>query len=287
MHKPKPLDSLASVLHELITHGQVASSRLSGKLRSKCQPLIDGSILKEEKSGAGRSVRVANADSLIAFAHKIYPSGLFGENSLEKSRRGQSLEQYRDTKSISGLGFELFVYRHLAGNLSVGDAELSSLNAPHGLGSAVLHDDRKTYPWPEFSGHIATVENPTVLLGFPWKDHNVDLAILTSGRMSNRMISWLACDAMARSTITHFGDYDPVGLSEFDRLYATLGNRVNLYIPDNLELLFRRYGSPSLQAKSANLLHQLSKSKHPDILLVLELSRKYGGLEQEALLLEV
>lgn len=285
MPNQKRLDAFAGILNDLINLGSIAASRLSSKLRQKCLPLLDGGVLKEEKSGAGRVISVVNKDALETFAKKQYPAGLFGEQSFESSRRGQSIEQFRDSKTKGGLDFEFLVYRQISGTLRIGDFEQSGHIAPHGFSSAVLHDDRIAYPWPEFSGNVATVENPTVLLRFPWKDHDIDLAILTSGRTSTRMIDWLASDAMNGSTITHFGDYDPVGLSEFVRLKAKLDCRVDLYVPDHIEALFRRYGNPALLTKSAKLLQGLAKNRHPDVQRILELMREYGGLEHESILL--
>lgn len=286
MPNQKQLDAFAALLNDLINRGSVAASRLSGLLKHKCQPLLDGGVLKEEKSGAGRVIRVINKNALAAFSQRHYPAGLFGEQSLETSRRTQSIEQYRDSKTKSGLDFEFLVYRQVSGTLRIGDHECSDNVTPHGFSSAVLHDDRIAYPWPEFSGNVATVENPTVLLHFPWKDHDINLAILTSGRASTRLVDWLASNAMNASVITHFGDYDPVGLSEFIRLYAKLGDRVNLYIPDHIEALFSRYGNPTLLTKSAKLLQRLSKSNHPDVQRILEYFRVYGGLEHETILLQ-
>lgn len=281
----KPLDPFASILHDLIATGAVASSRLSAKLRKKCMPLLDAGVLEEAKSGAGKAIRVLNIDALESFAKKNYPAGLSGEESREPSRRGQSIEQFRDSKVKAGLDFEFLRYRLIAKPFQVGNITQEADHLPNGFGCTVLHDDRTAYPWPIFSGHVATVENPTVLLRLPWKEYGIDLAVLASGRASTRMIDWLASDAMSGATITHFGDYDPVGLSEFLRIEKQLGERVGLFIPTDIEALFRKYGNPALLTKSAVLLKKLAKSQNKDVQRILTLTREHGGLEHESIVL--
>lgn len=287
MPNQKRLDAFAGILNDLINLGSIAASRLSSRLRQKCQPLLDGGVLQEEKSGAGRAISVVNKGALETFAKKQYPAGLFGEESFESSRRGQSIEQFRDSKKKSGLDFEFLVYRQISGILRVGDSEHEGRMGRHGLDALVLHDNRIEYPWPEFSGNVATVENPTVLLHFPWRYHNIGLAILASGRISTRMINWLASEPMSAITLTHFGDYDPVGLSEFVRLGAKLRSRVDLYIPDHIEDLFKLYGNPELLTKSANLLQKLSKNPNSVVQRILELMREFGGVEHESVFLPI
>lgn len=285
MPNMKPLDPFASILHDLTATGAVASSRLSTKLRQKCMPLLDAGVIEEIKSGAGRAIRVVKIDALESFAKKCYPAGLSGEESREPSRRGQSVEQFRDSKAKAGLDFEFLRYRLIARPFQVGNITQEGDHLPDGFGCTVLHDDRTAHPWPVFSGHVATVENPTVLLRFPWKQYGIDLAVLTSGRASTRMINWLASDAMGGSTVTHFGDYDPVGLSEFIRLERQLGKRATLFIPGDIEDLFRKYGNPALLTKSATLLQNLSTSQNRDIHRILALTREHGGLEHESIIL--
>lgn len=281
----KPLDPFASILHDLLKAGTVASSRLSTKLRHKCMPLLDAGVIEEVKSGAGRAIRAVKLDALESFAKKCYPAGLSGEESREPSRRGQSVEQFRDSKAKAGLDFEFLRYRLIAKTYQVGNITQEGDHLPNGFGCTILHNDQTVYPWPIFSGHVATVENPTVLLRFPWKQYGIDLAVLTSGRASTRMIDWLASDAMSGTTITHFGDYDPVGLSEFLRIEKQLGERASLYIPTHIEALFRKYGNPALLTKSAALLQKLSKSQNKDVQRILALTREHGGLEHESIVL--
>jgi hypothetical protein len=88
----------------------------------------------------------------------------------------------------------------------------------------------------------------------------------------------------------HLPDYDPVGLSEFQRLHSILGPRVELYLAPDLDSRFERFSNRDLLKKlnSQAMLAQLRRSELPCVRRVVELiDRHNAGLEQEALLIDV
>jgi len=92
------------------------------------------------------------------------------------------------------------------------------------------------------------------------------------------------------SSIATIPDYDPSGLSEFQRLHARLGKRVALYLPSEIEARFVRFSNPDLLAKtnSQATLAQLRRSESTAVRRVVEMiDRHNAGLEQEALLIQV
>jgi hypothetical protein len=94
----------------------------------------------------------------------------------------------------------------------------------------------------------------------------------------------------SRFKLIHLPDYDPVGLSEFGRLRARLGQRVALHLPADLETRFERFSNRALlkKANSQAMLAQLRRSEMPAIRQVVELIDRYNaGLEQEALLVQL
>jgi hypothetical protein len=83
-------------------------------------------------------------------------------------------------------------------------------------------------------------------------------------------------------------DYDPVGLSEFGRVHASLGQRSRLHLPSDLDARFERFSNRDLLKKlnSQAMLAQLRRSELPDVQRVVGLiDRHNAGLEQEALLI--
>src|SRR5439155_683050 len=83
--------------------------------------------------------------------------------------------------------------------------------------------------------------NPSVQLNL-----GVDAVIYGHGRISSRALDWLACTADSKFSLLHLPDYDPSGLSEFQRLHARLGKRVALYLPSDMEARFARFSNPEL-----------------------------------------
>lgn len=289
---PIPLDSFAGLLAALRAKGSVQSSKVRGSSLLRLRPLIDAGVLIESRAGSGKSLALLDVENFDKFVAMHYPTGLFVDDldsdSLDK--RTLSLTRYRDSKMLGGLDFEIVQFK-LLGNtqLRIGSHEARASALPGGLGSFVLHDNRiSEYPSPTFSGRLATVENPTVFLSLPWRTLGVDLVVLTHGRMSRRMISWLSSVDMQCATITHFGDYDPVGLSEFLRLHEHIGERAAFFIPPNVDELFKRFSKRELLTRSSRLLPRLEQSVHPEVRRLLSLMRSNsGGLEHESLIRDV
>lgn len=284
-----PLDAFAGLLADLTANGALPASRVTNKARERLTPLFAADVLVEVRAGAGRRVEVRDAGTLAQFVVRHYPAGLFCDaTSVEGlDRRTQALARYRDTKALGGLDFEIVEYRLFGVSpLVIGDTPIGRSNANGGLGAFVLYDKRGAGREIQFSGVVATVENPTVFIRYDWAAAGIDLAIATYGRMSRRFVDWLAGESMRDARVIHFGDYDPVGLSEFCRLNAVLEGRSSLFVPDHIEHLFLKYSDRELQSRSAGLLPALQQSLHVDVQRVLRLMAEYGGaLEHEALLI--
>ena len=83
----------------------------------------------------------------------------------------------------------------------------------------------------------------------------VDAALRTVGRTDQRVLAWLA--AQPDVNVTHVGDYDPVGLSEYQRVRAAFGDRAQFRVPKNLEELVARYGQVLLLEYSGAVYQHL------------------------------
>jgi hypothetical protein len=103
-------------------------------------------------------------------------------------------------------------------------------------------------------------------------------------------LDWLVRTTNSKFSLLHLPDYDPPGLSEFQRLHARLGKRVALYLPSEIEARFVRFSNPDLLAKTNRqaTLAQLRRSESTAVRRVVEMiDRHHAGLEQEALLIQV
>lgn len=285
-----PLDAFAGLLADLSSAGAVPASRVSTKAKERLTPLFAAEVLVETRAGAGRRIEVRNPETLAQFIARHYPAGLFDDLAADEGldRRTRALSRHRDTKALGGLDFEVVEYR-LAGAvpLLIGGAAVGRSGVCGDLGAFVLYDARPADREVGFAGVVATVENPTVFIRHDWAAAGVDLAIATYGRMSRRLIDWLASASMRDSVVVHYGDYDPVGLGEFCRLEASLGDRADLFIPAGIERLFSKYCDRELLSRSAGLLPALQRSPHKGVQGLLRLMAEFGGaLEHEALLIE-
>ena len=213
-----------------------------------------------------------------------YPHGLDGHPS-RLSGRVEGVANLRDSKGGHDLETALV---HLRG---FGDAGLqregrrfpvAQLTDDFGAASLVVRDGCN---WL-LSGRVYTVENLEVFLRVEELSDEVDIAIYTGGRLSELVISWLASCCTDEASIVHAGDYDPVGLAEYQRLKEKLGARVELYLPDELEERLIRYGNEALLRKSRRVLAKLRRCDDPQVRSVVELIDRHGRcLEQEALLI--
>ena len=142
----------------------------------------------------------------------------------------------------------------------------------------------------ELRGSCALVENPAVFAVAEQLNLGVGLMIYGHGRISNRVVEWLAYSNDSGFSLLHLPDYDPVGLSEFQRLHSRLGKRAVLHLPADLEERFAKFSNRKLLEKgnSQAMLAQLRHSDLPPIRRVVELIDRYNaGLEQEALLVKL
>ena len=129
----------------------------------------------------------------------------------------------------------------------------------------------------ELRGPCVLVENPAVFMNAEQLNLDVGLLIYGRGRISKRAIDWLVRSTDPDFRLLHLPDYDPVGLSEFQRLEMRLGNRVALHLPIDLVK----------KGNSQAMLARLRSSELPAIRRVVELiDRNNAGLEQEALLIK-
>lgn len=279
------LESFAKHLSRLLANGSLPASSIADRDRRRLQVLFDSGVIEEARSGGGRRITLRNRQALTLFIQSIYPSGPEGgpENNLPP--RGLAVAHLRDAKRASVTESEAVFLRGFGDAVLTGDNEVLHVGEwtrKAGVAALRLDDECK---WA-FQGHIVVVENAEVFLNFERLGTRTDLVLYAGGRLSDRVIRWLASATMGISRILHFGDYDPVGIDEYIRLLNACPGRVDLYIPDDIEALFAKYGKHELLEKSQQVLARLRRHPEPIVQRVVKLMDIYGvGLEQEILLL--
>jgi hypothetical protein len=276
-------ENILAQLNHLREHGSMARSQCSGSLLKTIRPLLDASVVVEERSGAGRRIAVRNLETFTDFCRQRFPDA---DAPAGATSRVSGVARFRDSKSLRNDVPEIICVRSQAPNVLRRNGEqLDATHATqtHGVFSFALNAG----PVYSLHGVCALVENPAVFFAIEILDTSVDLAIHARGRFSKRLLDWLAAQKDGQFKLRHFPDYDPTGIDEFRRLRARLGDRVQLHLPARLSDLFQRFSRRELlQNDSARaLLARLRGSGLQEVREVVALiDRHNAGLEQEALL---
>ncbi|MEJ2033643.1 MAG: hypothetical protein P8Y63_11515 [Deltaproteobacteria bacterium] len=280
------VDGLAEKLSLLLYQGSLPASRLTTRDRLRLSTLFDTGAVTEERSGAGRRLVVKSHEALTAYIAQNYPSGLEGSRG-NFAPRSRAVADLRDSKKAHESGPPTVLLRGF-GNCQL-YAKDQVLPIAHwtqlaGVAALCLKED---WHWG-FRGILAVVENAEVFWNFEKLCTGAQLALYAQGRLSGRVLAWLASPEMVQARILHCGDYDPVGLDEYLRLKAACPERADLYLPPDLEDLLARYGKRELLIDNVAVLDRLRKTDDPLVRQVVLMMDRWGvGLEQEALLLRI
>lgn len=270
-------------LERLIKDETMPKSECSNSLLRFIRPLLDAEVVVEERSGGGRRLAVRDAIALRNFCQHKFPGAPVSSGG---STRVSGVAHFRDSKAFASNTPEIVVvraWREDALLLNNQPACAATATVQHGIFSFLLNHG----PGYSLRGPCALVENPAVFTVFERLGLPVELVVYGQGRVSNRLLGWLAGIAAPEFTLLHLPDYDPVGLSEFERLRERLGERIRLHLPADLPQRFAHYAKRSLLDKpnSRAILASLRRTSSGDIRQVLELIDHHNaGLEQEALL---
>lgn len=279
------LEAQAQVrLRELINNGALPASRCGKAFSKLLAPLIESEVLYWKRSGGGRQLFVGDTGALLEFCRQRFPEIPMAATA---ESRVIGVGRFRDSKAIANTADEIIsirAWRETSLSKCGESVGATAATAAHGVFSFLLAPDHLY----RLHGRCMLVENPVLFAAAERLNLDVDAVIYGHGRISSRVLEWLSTSDSSFSLL-HLPDYDPVGLSEFKRLHARLGARVELYLPPDLEARFERFSNRELLKKinSQAMLAQLRRSELPSVRQVVELiDRHNAGLEQEALLLD-
>ena len=274
---------LAQIKH-LLEQGAMPRSACSGSFLKTLQPLLHAGVVVEERSGGGRRLVVRDASALQDFTRRHFPDTPV---SAGLSSRAAGVARFRDSKTFASDTPEIVCVRAWSDNALLQQGEsvrAASATAQHGVFSFLLSAAEHYV----LRGPCALVENPAIFTQFHRFQLPVGLVIYGHGRASNRLLDWLSTMTSPDFQLLHLPDYDPAGLTEFERLRGRLGARVRLHLPPDLDQQFARFSNRTLLQKinSQSMLGTLRRTASPGVRQVVALiDRHNAGLEQEALLL--
>lgn len=282
-------DGLIQTLAQLLEEGSVPWSSVSAKQRDQLRSLRETGVLTVERAGAGRRLTVQDEEVVRRFADAEYPAGLDAARTAAETKTddhlaaSEAVAHFRDAKQGTA-GDEVLLFRGLPGTTITYEGaplRIGRLTKVAGVAAVLLGPETEI----AVEAPLAIVENREAFLRFDELGTAARLACFGRGRLSNQALEWLGSLDVGRNAICHCPDYDPVGLSEFQRLHDACGERVCLFWPDGLEALLQQYGKADLYERNASLLNGMDDSPHPTIEKLMVLLQKHGrGLEQEILL---
>lgn len=131
------------------------------------------------------------------------------------------------------------------------------------------------------------VENQALFDHTEWlpKDSQVSL-VYYAGQIDGRLLNWLSSRPRAQKVV-HFADYDAVGLSNFTRLYARLGDECSFWLIPDWPKKLARYGNPKLWQDNLDQFLNLKENVPEYVQSLMRQMTQLGlALEQEAVWLD-
>lgn len=277
-----PIDNLALKLQVMLERGSIPGTEMSLRIRTRLETLFWLGALVEVNAGRGKRIEVRDQKALAEWISANYPSGLTGTDAA-LSARAESVANYRNTKRGRSLESALVHMRGFGqSRLIRGDTEqpLAMMTSVFGVAGVVIDPTR---PW-QLVGTLGLVENMEVFMQVERIAPALDAALWSAGPLGGHILEWLKLQTSLE--VVHFGDYDPIGLSEYLRFRKALGARVKLYIPTDFEARLIRFGQRALLEKSSSVLARVRQEADEVVRAILTIIERHGlALEHEAMLI--
>jgi hypothetical protein len=264
----------------------VLLSSISRQWRPLLKQFRECGAIKTLVDRRAERVKVDDADAFARLVQRRHPGGL--DVMLPRSAsRIEAAGIVGDAKAVrQGSAGAIFLRSSQESSRMFNTAtgahvSIFSRTCETGAAAIVLND---TARWG-CSGTIALVENKEPFLHYERVMPEVDFAVYSSGKISERLLRWIASEPMSKCRYVHWGDYDPAAGVDYLRLCAVCPGRVEFYLPSLIAELLPQYGKSSLVTKQVRQLNRIRRSSDdPVIGHLLSLFDRYGrGLEQEVL----
>ncbi len=261
MHN-KPARMVCRFLRELSEKREIPRSSLSATIRKSelFNTLIEGSIVREERSGAGWKIVVAKPDALTAHLRHRCPGGEEGGVGV----RGENVRKYRNSKSSRRSSYRLAFVRSLV---------------PYMVNGLEIEPGAKPRGWQVdefFCRKLCFVEN---LENFMEDDRLLRekwTLFYVLGRVGKNIL-----ERMDAEEVLCAPDLDYAGLNEFARIKEHFKN-ASLYVPTGYQEDALKYGKRVKRKQKATAKLLCLAEEDPVVQSVLDFLRREGEfMEQE------
>ncbi len=258
---------------QLGREGSVAYSQVSHESQAVLEQLLALRMVTIEARGSRRWVVTRDAEAFASWLTAAYPAP---ELSPVRGRRAENIARAGQSKAGTAThDVQPLILRWFSTDPASPCVELTRRFGIVG----VTTDRMAALDLPE-RWILLTVENwePFLALTYVPRNHPI-VAVFTGGNMADRSLHALATIRPAPAQAVHFGDYDWSGLAIFRRIRAVLPT-VELYVPSNIDDLFRRFAHHGLLNGQPPLTPRPEDSTKVQQVFEL-ISTTNAGLEQE------
>jgi hypothetical protein len=260
--------------------GSIPSSEARSKeMKNEIDRMVDLGIIEDARVSNGRVFRILSKRMFDVEEKRKWKNGV--EKALENyDTKSDYAINSNDSKS-GNISYPTIPMRILdCDSISIDGKSLREniTDIPGFFSFEILES---YLPIIKVNGTLVMIENKESFLFADTYFPNASAVIYYSGRTSKRWEKWLLTNV---SKIIFAPDYDPVGIEEYLRHEAYLQDKIELYMPNNLDELFV-HGKKNLYSDQYHILIRLSnKQNSPDTEKVLDLIRNHKkGVEQEVI----
>ncbi len=259
-----------SWLNTLVDRGAVAHSAANPKILAE---LFTLGIVAIKTAGIRRSVVSAKPEQLLKWLDARYPDHCMVPDAAHV-REGNIVRSGGSKAGNSAHGVFSFQFKWFGKE----DDLWTQMTRTYGV-AAVLTDRLADFTLPA-RWRLLTIENWEPFFRTDYSGTPVPvMAAYLGGNAPGSVMEALKTFSTPPELVLHFGDYDWEGLYIFQRLQKVLP-QARLYIPGNIEALFRQFGKRNLIDKQKR--KSLFDEKNRNCLPVIQLIEQHNaGLEQE------
>ncbi|PLS82143.1 MAG: hypothetical protein CYG59_04920 [Chloroflexi bacterium] len=223
----------------LLRDGTVPRSAVTSESVAVLEQLVALGYVTEETQGARRRVVVRNGGGFDTWVAGTYPQP---SESAMPGRRAGNIARVRDSKGgRSTHDRQPMLLRWFDPDPAAPFAALTQQ-----WGVAAVTSDRCANLIPPSRWILLTVENWESFIATDYTGcQDAIIVLYTGGNPAEATIQALGSLHPAPVRAIHFGDYDWSGLAIFRRLRAELPT-IELYVPEDVEALMRKYGNPGV-----------------------------------------